>query len=134
LSKVNQKQDQLSTIVHRCGYTSRIPPRKSAKKFYIEPGSEDQPQGNACPDFAKTRHSEQFLGVCRRSAEKRKRWIAFCGVYAIFIKGTFQRFLRVNEFLHPPIWQDFWYCLFLYDQTNRRVTVDAENEVLKNYE
>ena len=23
---------------------------------------------------------------------------------------------------------------FLYDQTNRRVTVDAENEVLKNYE
>ena len=27
-----------------------------------------------------------------------------------------------------------WYCLFLYDQTNRRVTIDAENEVLKNYE
>ena len=23
---------------------------------------------------------------------------------------------------------------FLYNQTNRRVTVDAENEVLKNYE
>ena len=23
---------------------------------------------------------------------------------------------------------------FLYDQINRRVTVDAENEVLKNYE
>ena len=28
----------------------------------------------------------------------------------------------------------FWYCLFLYNQTNRRVTIDAENEVLKNYE
>ena len=69
-----------------------------------------------------------FVGVRQK---REKHWIAFCGVYAIFIKGTFQCFLRVNEFLHPPIWQKFWYCLFLYDQTNRHATENSEKTPLK---
>ena len=69
-------------------------------------------------------------GILRNSASG----VIFPVCGAILKKVLGSAILRVNEFLHPPIWQDFWYCIFLYDQTNRRVTVDAENEVLKNYE
>ena len=100
------------------------------KSHYNAPGGEGQPQGNACPDSSKTRYRKPFLGVCRRLTENRELRIAFFGIYAIFIKGTFRCFLRENEFLLPPIWQKFRHCIILHD-LNCRVTENAEKTPLK---
>ena len=80
--------------------------------LYNAPGGEGQPQGNACPDFSKTRHRKPFLGVCRRSAEKRDLRIAFSGIYAIFIEGTFRCFLRVKGIFAPSCGRHLHHCRF----------------------
>ena len=54
--------------------------------LYNAPGGEDQQLVKTCPDFNKTRHRKPFLGVCRRSTEKRELLIAFLGIYDILKK------------------------------------------------